>query len=91
KMRELLGVCPEAGDTTRIDPWNIVNADQTAVFLEMLQERTLHHQSEKTVHIHNAGYEERLIVMLGVSGTGSKLKSMVILKRKTIPHILIPD
>ncbi|CAI7855320.1 unnamed protein product, partial [Closterium sp. NIES-54] len=39
-----------------------------------------------------AGYEkERLTVMLGVSGTGAKLKPMAIFKRKTVPNIRIPE
>ncbi|CAI7817513.1 unnamed protein product [Closterium sp. NIES-54] len=75
-----------------IDPWNIVNADQTPVFLEMPQERTLHHRGEKTVQIRSVEYEkEKLTVMLGVSSTGAKLKPMAIFKCKTVPNIRIPE
>ncbi|GJP59880.1 hypothetical protein CLOP_g15673 [Closterium sp. NIES-67] len=74
-----------------IDPWNMINADQTHVFLEMLYERTLNQHGSHSVQIRSVGYEkERLIVMLAVSATGRKLPPMVIFKRKTIPNIRAP-
>ncbi|CAI7899139.1 unnamed protein product [Closterium sp. NIES-54] len=69
----------------------IVNADQTSLFLEMLQERTLETKGARTVHVRTAGYEkERLTVMLAVTASGLKLPPYVVFKRKTIPKVVVP-
>ncbi|CAI7803726.1 unnamed protein product [Closterium sp. NIES-54] len=69
----------------------IVNADQTPLFLEMPQERTLEMKGARTVHVRTAGYEkERLTIMLAVTASSLKLPPYVVFKRKTIPKVKVP-
>ncbi|CAI7930352.1 unnamed protein product [Closterium sp. NIES-54] len=69
----------------------IVNANQTPLFLEMPQERTLEMKGACTVHVRAAGYEkECLTVMLAVTASGLKLPLYVVFKRKTIPKVKVP-
>ncbi|GJP29558.1 hypothetical protein CLOM_g17346 [Closterium sp. NIES-68] len=70
----------------------IVNADQTALFLEMPQERIVDHKGIKTVHVHTTGYEkERVTVMLACTATGAKLLAYIIFKRKHPLKIPVPN
>ena len=55
----------------------------------MLSNRTVSKTGEKTVKIRTTGNEKnRLTVVLTCAGDGSKLKPLVIFKRKTMPKIV---
>ena len=66
----------------------IPNMDKTPLIFDMPPNRTIHQTGEKTVKIRTTGNEKnRVTVVLTCCADGSKLKPMVIFKRKNIPKI----
>ena len=66
----------------------IANMDETPLMFDMPPNRTINNTGEKTVKIRTTGNEKnRVTVMLACCRDGSKLKPMVIFKRKTIPKM----
>ena len=64
------------------------NMDEVPVQFDMPSNRTVNAVGDKTVKIRTTGNEKnRLTVVLACAGDGSKLKPMVIFKRKTMPKI----
>ena len=66
----------------------IANMDETPLTFDMPPNRTINSTGEKTVKIRTTGNEKNLVtVVLACCGDGSKLKPMVMFKRKTVPKI----
>ena len=66
----------------------IANMDETPLTFDMPPNRTINNMGEKTIKIRTTGNEKnRVTVVLACCGDGSKIKPMVIFKRKTIPKI----
>ena len=66
----------------------IANMDETPLTFDMPPNRTVNNTGEKTIKIRTTGNEKnRVTVVLACCGDGSKLKPMLIFKRKTIPKI----
>ena len=66
----------------------IANMDETPLTFDMPPNRTINHTGEKTIKIRTTGNEKnRVTVVLACAGDGSKLKPMVIFKRKTVPKV----
>ena len=66
----------------------IANMDETPLTFDMPPNRTINKTGEKTVKIRTTGNENnRVTVVLACCGDRSKLKPVVIFKRKTIPKI----
>lgn len=64
------------------------NMDESLIQFDMPSNRTVSKIGEKTVKIRTTGNEKnRLTVVLTCTGDGSKLKTLVIFKRKTMPKI----
>ena len=64
------------------------NMDETPLTFDMPPNRTINSIGEKTVKIRPTGNEKnRVTVVLACAGDGTKLKPMVIFKRKTLPKI----
>ena len=62
--------------------------DETPLTFDMPPNQTINNTGEKTVKIRTTGNEKnRVTVVLACCRDGSKLKPMVIFKRKTIPKI----
>lgn len=62
--------------------------DESPIQFDMPSNRTVSKTGEKTVKIRTTGNEKnRLTVVLTCAGDGSKLKPLVIFKRKTMPKI----
>jgi len=70
---------------------NIGNMDETPVWFDMPSTRTVNVQGEKTVSITTTGHEKsRFTVVLSCLADGTKLKPMIIFKRKTMPKEKFP-
>ena len=70
---------------------NIGNMDETPVWFDMPSARTVTTRGEKTVTISTTGHEKsRFTVVLSCLADGTKLKPMVIFKRKTQPKEKFP-
>lgn len=66
----------------------VANMDESLIQFDMPSNRTVSKTGEKTVKIRTTGNEKnRLTVVLTCAGDGSKLKPLVIFKRKTMPKI----
>ena len=66
----------------------IANMDETPLTFDMPPNRTIHNTGEKTIKIRTTGNEKnRVTVVLTCAGDGSKLRPMVIFKRKTLPKV----
>ena len=66
----------------------IANMDETPLTFDMSPNRTINISGEKTVKIRTTGNEKnRITVVLTCAGDGSKLRLMVIFKRKTLPKV----
>jgi len=66
----------------------IANMDETLLTFDMPPNRTVNNMGEKTIKIRTTGNEKnRVTVVLACCGDGSKIKPMVIFKRKTVPEI----
>ena len=64
------------------------NMDEVPVQFDMPSNQTVNAVGDKTVKIRTTGNEKnRLTAVLASTGYGSKLKSLVIFKRKTMPKI----
>ena len=60
----------------------------TPLTFDMPPNRTIHNTGEKTIKIRTTGNEKnRVTVVLTCAGDGSKLRPMVIFKRKTLPKV----
>lgn len=69
----------------------IGNMDETPVFFDMLSNRTVEVKGTKTVMVKSTGHEKtKFTVVLSCMADGTKLKPMVIFKRKTMPKIKFP-
>jgi len=64
----------------------IANMDEAPLMFDMPPNRTINNTGEKTAKIRTTG-KNGVTVVLACCGDGSKLKPMVIFKRKTIPKI----
>ena len=70
---------------------NIVNMDETPVWFDMPSTRTINTRGEKTVSITTTGHEKsHFTVVLSCLADGTKLKPMIIFKRKTKPKEKFP-
>ena len=66
----------------------VANLDESTIQFDMLSNQTVTAIGTKTVKIRTTGKEKNcLTVILACAGDGSKLKSLVIFKRKTMPEI----
>ena len=66
----------------------MANMDESPIQFDMPSTRTVSKTGEKTVKIRTTGNEKnRLTVVLTCAGDGSKLKTVVIFKRMTMPKI----
>ena len=66
----------------------IANMDETPLTFDMPPNRTINNKGKKTIKIRTIGNEKNLVtVVLACCGDGSKLRPMVIFKRKTVPKI----
>ena len=66
----------------------IANMDETPLTFDMPPNRTVNNTGEKTIKIRTTGNEKNQVtVVLACCGDGSKIKPMVIFKRKTVPKI----
>ena len=66
----------------------IANMDETLLTFDMPPNRTINNTGKKTIKIRTIGNEKNLVtVVLACCGDGSKLRPMVIFKRKTVPKI----
>jgi len=64
----------------------MANADETAIYLDMLPNYTLEKKGVKEVLLKTTGCEKLLLtVMLAATADGRKLPPLLILKRKTLP------
>ena len=62
--------------------------DDTPLTFDVLSNRTINHTGEKTIKIGTTRNEKnRVTVVLACAADGSKLKPMVIFKRKTLPKV----
>ena len=62
--------------------------DETLITFNMPPKRTINNTSEKNIKIHTTGNEKnRVTIVLACCGDVSKIKPMVIFKRKTVPKI----
>ena len=70
----------------------IGNMDETPLNFDMMGNRTVDVKGTKTVHVRNTGHvKTRFTVALSCMADGTKLKPMVIFKRKTKPKINFPS
>lgn len=70
---------------------NIGNMDETPVWFDMPSARTVNTRGEKTVSITTTGHEKsHFTVVLSCLADGTKLKPMIIFKRKTQPKEKFP-
>lgn len=70
---------------------NIGNMDETPVWFDMPSARTVNTRGEKTVTVATTGHEKsRFTVVLSCLADGTKLKPMIIFKRKTQPKDKFP-
>jgi hypothetical protein len=66
----------------------MVNAHETAIYLDMPPNYTLEKKGVKEVLLKTTGCEKlRLTVMLSATADGRKLPSLLILKRKALPEL----
>jgi hypothetical protein len=66
----------------------IANADETAIYLDMLPNYTLEKKGVKELLLKTSGCEKlRLTVMLAATADGRKLSPFLILKRRTLPKL----
>jgi len=66
----------------------IANMDETPLTFDMPPDRTIHNTGEKTIKIRTMGNKKNCVtVVLTCAGDGSKLRPMVIFKRKTLPKV----
>jgi len=64
----------------------MANADETAIYLDMLPNYTMEKKGVKGVLLKTTGCEKlRLIIMLAETADARKLPPLLILKRKTLP------
>ena len=71
---------------------NIANMDETPVFFDLPGNRTINLTGEKTVLVRTTGNEKNhFTVVLCCTADGTKLKPMIILKRKTLPKVMFPS
>ena len=69
----------------------IGNMDETPITFDMLSNRTVNKIGEKTVLVKTTGHEKaKYTVALSCMADGTKLKPMVIFKRKTMPKEKFP-
>ena len=62
--------------------------DETPLTFDMPPNRTINNTGEKTIKIRTTGNEKnRVTVVLTCAGDGSKLRPMLIFKRKTLPKV----
>ena len=65
--------------------------DETPVYFDLHGSRTVHPTDEKTVLVKTTGNERsHFTAVLGVCADGTKLKPMLIFKRKTAPKVQFP-
>ena len=70
---------------------HIGNMDETPVWFDMPSPRTVNARGERTVLVNTTGHEKcRFTAVLSCLADGTKLKPMVIFKRKTIPKENFP-
>ncbi|GFU76721.1 pogo transposable element with KRAB domain [Trichonephila clavipes] len=70
---------------------HIGNMDETPVTFDMIRNKTIDMKGTKTIHINTTGHEKsHFIVVLSCLADGTKLKPMVIFKRKTVPKSNFP-
>lgn len=70
---------------------NIGNMDETPMNFDMINNKTVETKGVKTVQVRSTGHEKtRFTVVLTCMADGTKLKPMVIFKRKTTPKIKFP-
>jgi len=70
---------------------NIGNMDETPMNFDMVGNRTISSKGEKTILLKTTGHEKtRFTVVLACMADGTKLRPMVIFKRKTMPKVSFP-
>ena len=83
---EFFHYCIKAREKLNIDDNNyslIVNMDETAVYLEMPEKKTIELKGTKNVEINTFGHDkERISVLLAIAGNDNKLPALLIYKGK---------
>ncbi|KAI5152361.1 hypothetical protein ENBRE01_3223 [Enteropsectra breve] len=71
---------------------NIINMDETPVYIDMMSSRTISFKGEKNTEAHSTGHNKtRITVVLSITAEGHILKTLVILKGlKKTPKCRIP-
>ncbi|GFW89476.1 pogo transposable element with KRAB domain [Trichonephila clavipes] len=70
---------------------HIGNMDETPVAFDMIGNKTIDMKGTKSIHIKSTGHEKsHLTVVLSCLADGTKLKPIVIFKRKTVPKSNFP-
>ena len=70
---------------------NIGNMDETPVWFDMPSARTVSEKGEKIILVKTTGNEKyRFTVVLACMADGTRLKPMIVFKRKTIPKVIFP-
>ena len=71
---------------------NIANMDETPMFFDLPSNRTVHPRGDHTILVKTTGHEKtHFTVVLACMADGTKLKPMVIFKRKTMPKEVFPS
>ena len=70
---------------------SIANMDETPTWFDMPSSKTVNKAGKKTVYVRTSGHEKvRFTTVLACLADGTKLKPMVIFKRKTMPKEIFP-
>lgn len=70
----------------------IGNMDEVPCFFDMLSNKTVDTKGRKTILVKSTGHEKtKFTVVLSCLADGTKLKPMVIFKRKTMPKMTFPS
>ena len=85
---KIIQFAEEHGNRAAQREFGIAESNESPIQFDMPSNRTVSKTGEKTVKIRTTGNEKnRLTVVLTCAGDGSKLKPLVIFKRKTMPKI----
>ena len=71
----------------------IFNMDETPIYIDMMNSRTISFKGEKNTEVHTTGYQKtKITVVITISLTGEMLRTFVILKGlKKVPKCYVPS